>query len=250
MEFFMIVILVIAAFAANFFSVMTGGAGLIMTPLMVAFGMPPVNAIACTKFSYIGSSVTGTIKFHKEKKIDYKLALPLVIFSVVGSLLGAFLLFIVPPRFLKMFIAFMMLGILALVVFNRNIGVKDKPMDITRRRLFFGGILVSLAIVMGILAGGGLVVLISYVLVFLFGESFMHSAGTQKILNDVTFLILAVIFMIMGVVRYEIAIPLLVSASLGGWFGAVYGLSRSAIWIKNTFMVVIVLLSTKILLTL
>lgn len=250
MEFFMIVILIIAAFAANFFSVMTGGAGLIMTPLMVAFGMPPVNAIAATKFSYLGSSITGTIKFHKEKKIDYKIALPLTLYAVVGAFLAAFLLFLVPPSFLKMFIAFMMLGILALVVFNRNIGVKDKELAESRWRMFFGGLLILVAVVMGTLAGGGLIVLISYVLVLLFGESFMHSAGTQKILNDVIFIILAAIFMVKGVVQYEIAVPLLVSASLGGWFGAVYGLSRSAIWIKNTFMVVIVLLSTKILLTL
>jgi len=250
MDLAIIVLLSVAAFGANFFSVITGGAGLILTPLLITFGIPPVQAIAATKFSYLGTSVTGTIKFHREKRIDYKIALPLAVFGIAGALIGATLVLSAEPHLLKIFIGLMMLGILALVFIKKDLGESEHPVKITHGRLIIGGFLTLIAVALGTMAGGGLVVLISYILVILFGASFLHSAGTQKIINDVAFLIIAAIFIISGSVNYAIAIPMLIAASLGGWFGAQYGISKGVHWVKHAFTVAVILMSINIFLSL
>lgn len=248
MELWVLFVLMVVAFVANFFSVVTGGAGLILTPVLISFGIPPVSAIAASKFSYLGSAITGTYKFHKAKKIDYRLAAPLSVFGFFGAILGARLAIHAEPEILKSVIALMMLFILALVVINRNVGESDHPVELKLWRLLLGGVLVFGAVALGTLAGGGLVILLSYILVFLFGESFLHSAGTQKIINDVAFLIISIIFIMQGVMDFSVAVPLLIASSIGGWFGSMYGLRKGSHFVKHAFMIIIVLLSAKMLL--
>ena len=248
MDFILVLGLMAITFIAHFFAVVTGGAGLIMTPLLITAGFPPVNAIALNQFSQAGSAVSGTIQFHRNKQIDYRVALPLIIFAGAGSIAGAFTALSIDQSVLENLIGFMLLGILILIILNRDVGEDEHPVRLTAWRVLVGGILVSAAVIFGTLAGGGVVILMTYILILLFGESFLHSAGTQKILNDVAFLTVIGIFIYKGVIDFRIALPLLAASTLGGWFGSMYGISHGSHWVKNVFMVAIILLATKLIL--
>lgn len=249
MDFWVIVVVCIAGFAVNFFSVVTGGAGLVLTPLLIAFGYPPAGAIAATRFSYLGSSITGTIEFHRRKQIDYKLAIPLSIFGVIGAVIGAFLVVSFEPTILRYSVGFMILFILAIMLIYKDFGEEDRQIVVSVPRLFLGGLFVCLAVILGTLAGGGLIVLISYVLVLVFKESFLHSAGTQKIINDLCFLLQAGIFMYLGLVDYYVAVPLLVVSSAGGWLGSSYNITKGAHWVKKIFIAVIIILAIRMIIS-
>jgi uncharacterized membrane protein YfcA len=76
-------------FLAGFFGV---GGGFVMTPLLMALGVPPPVAVGSGLAIMLGASVSGTIRHVQLGNVDLKLALLLLMGTVVGVQVGAFAL--------------------------------------------------------------------------------------------------------------------------------------------------------------
>ncbi len=78
-----------------------GGGGLISLPAYIFAGLPMYAAIGTNKLSSaIGTSVSTT-RFIKATKVDWMLAVPAIVLSLIGSVCGAHLTLIVPEYVLK-----------------------------------------------------------------------------------------------------------------------------------------------------
>jgi hypothetical protein len=73
-------------FLAGFFGV---GGGIIMTPLLMAVGVPPSVAVGSGLTVIVGASISGTVRHTQLGNVDYKLALLLLVGSFVGVQIGA-----------------------------------------------------------------------------------------------------------------------------------------------------------------
>jgi uncharacterized protein len=250
MDVHLIILFSIISFTISIFSVASGGTGLILTPLLIAFGVPPATAIPASNFSLLGTSASGTYKFHKAKKIDYRIGVPLSLFALAGGILGSYVVLIIDPNLMKIIIGFLMLAIFTFTFFSKKLGESDHIVPFTFKRLIIGGILIFSLIFISTLAGGGAAILSMYLLILLFGESFLHSSGTQKIIQDISILGIIIIFIVNGKMDWLISVPMFFASIAGAWIGSNYFISHSNELVKNILMVFIVLVSIKMILPL
>ena len=62
-EFYMYLLLFVAAFVAGFIDSIAGGGGLIATPALLLAGLPPLNALATNKIQAVFGSSTAAINY-------------------------------------------------------------------------------------------------------------------------------------------------------------------------------------------
>ena len=84
-----------------------GGASM-LTPILVAFGVPVQEAIACGMVAIIATSSGSAASFVKEKITNIRLAMYLEMFTIIGAIIGATITVLIAPIFLYfLFAAFL-----------------------------------------------------------------------------------------------------------------------------------------------
>ena len=102
------IIFIISFFAAFIFSLGGVGAAIILIPILVSFGFP-INIAKPVGLFYNTISLTGaSISNIKNKRLDFKLGIPIIIFSFLFAIVGAYISIYIPKKIiLVLFIAFL-----------------------------------------------------------------------------------------------------------------------------------------------
>ncbi len=103
-----ILIFFISLVAAFIFSLGGVGAALILIPILISLGIP-VNTAKPVGLFYNTISLTGaSINNIKNKRLDFKLAIPIIVSSFLFAIVGAYVSHFIPNRIiLILFIAFL-----------------------------------------------------------------------------------------------------------------------------------------------
>ena len=148
--------------------------------------------------------------------------------------------------FLKTMIAVLILVVIAIMLFNREIGTHAGKKATTSKK-YLGCLLTFVSIFAFTFVGGGTGIVLSYILIFLFGETFIQSMGTRKVVTSTAVFFSAGFFILSGVVMYEIAVPLLITGALGGWAGAKYVMKKGNKWARLFFILIATLIALNLL---
>jgi len=108
-----LVALIVIFFLTSVIGVVTGGNSLITVPAMLAFGIEPRVALATNMFGLTFWSLGGTLPFLGSGAFDRRRLSLLVSLTLVGSVLGALLVFVVPSRAMPLLISIFMLAVAA-----------------------------------------------------------------------------------------------------------------------------------------
>ncbi len=106
----MLLLLAIIAFAASFIFALGGvGAAIVLVPVMYALGIP-LSEAKPTGLFYNTVSLAGASYLNiKEKRLDFKLGLPIIIFSLIFAPVGAYSSKFIPQKIvLIIFILFLL----------------------------------------------------------------------------------------------------------------------------------------------
>jgi len=103
-----------------------GGGGFISLAALLFTGMPLHTAIATNRFGTIGLGVSSTYTFARARKIVYRFGIPLIIFGSLGSFFGARLLVTVNEESLSTIVGVMMLIVVPVIFFQKNVGMQRK----------------------------------------------------------------------------------------------------------------------------
>ncbi len=87
-----IVILTVCSIFGGVLNAISGGAGMIIVPLMLVMGIPPINAIAVNKFQNTLGSATAAYQYLRKGFLDIESSWPLLIYALVGSCIGVVIL--------------------------------------------------------------------------------------------------------------------------------------------------------------
>ena len=215
-----IVVICIVGFASNFVGVVTGGSGILMTASMLWFGIPEHTAVANTRFSVLGTDITSIIAFHRAGRIRYRLALPLAAVSVLAAVGVAQMLPSLSKEALRQLIGATVLLMVVVTLAFPRVGAEGGRERGGWKVWSTGAVLIFMTTALSTVAGGAAGVLYSYVLVLVFGQTFLDSAGTRKIVALGLTVGAVPVFILQGLVTYEVAVPLLLSNAAGGWLGA------------------------------
>jgi uncharacterized membrane protein YfcA len=248
MDLLHLLITFIAGGVAGSFGTLIGGGSLVTIPTLILLGLPPHTAIGTDRLGVTGMALAGWYKFHQKGMINYRIGLAMGIFSLVGAVLGASIVLRIDPAFLKKMIIGVTLSALLFVIAKGSLGIekRDRPVQ----RLKYGlGVLFSFAVGMyggfyGVMAGTFLV----YILIFLFGQTFLESAATVKIPALTMTLTAGLVFAAHGAVDYSLTPALFLGCSLGSYLGAHYADRIGNVWIKRLFTLIVLIMVVKLLL--
>ncbi len=67
------------------------GGGIIMVPALTFLGLPPVQATSTSLIAVASTSVSSTVEYSRQKRIDYRLGMEMSAFAIPGAVLGAIL---------------------------------------------------------------------------------------------------------------------------------------------------------------
>ena len=95
------------------------GGGFILVPtLILVFNLPPQIAIAISLVAMCGTTISASIGYIKQKRVDYKLALLYDVFDIPGVIVGAYLTTILPKNILIGICGFFVLFLSMLMLRN------------------------------------------------------------------------------------------------------------------------------------
>ena len=117
------VLLVFAVgFAVSVPSSLVGlGGGFIIVPVLIlVFQLPVNNAVAISLVAILGTTVSSTLGYIKQKRVDFKLGLLYDILDVPGIVIGAYLTTVLPVTVLVVLCGFFIVAISILVFKQRK----------------------------------------------------------------------------------------------------------------------------------
>jgi uncharacterized protein len=234
---------VLAGAAAGAINTIVGSGTLITFPTLLAFGVPPVTANVSNTVGLVPGSVSGAIGYRRELAGQRSRVLRLCLASVVGGVVGAVLLLVLPPGAFEAIVpALILLGCL-LVLFQPRISAW-----VARRHAHLGGVpahgawwvwpLVLLAGVYGGYFGAAQGVLLMAIMGIGIDEALQRLNGVKNVLAGVVNGVAGLLFIVLGEVDWVIAGLIAVGAVGGAVLGARYGRRLSPTGLR-VFIVVV-----------
>ena len=245
---FPVLIILMTGIFSGMFGTLAGGSGLIGIPVLIILGFSPQTAIGTFFFGVTGMNLAGWYGFHRKQFIDYRIGLLVAIPTFAGAILGATIVLQINEGVLKKVSAILTLLTLAFMLVNPNIGLENKKRIIRRREYLMAG---ALSLLLGVYLGfyGAVAgTFLSYILIFLFGQTFLESAATRKIALTFSSLIATIIFALGGTVIYPVGVQLLLSTAIGAYIAVYYSDRIGNVWIKRLFMLTAFIMAIKLVL--
>ncbi len=265
-----ITVLLISILAGLLGSLVGLGGSLIMTPVLVALGVPLKYAIAAGMVTIIATSSGSAASYVKERIVNVKAAMYLEMFTIVGAITGASITNIVPARLLYFFFAAFLLTSflgfrrqakeefpsdvnqdslarwlgLAGSYHDESLG-RDVSYKLTRPALGGAGMFVA-GIAAGMLGIGAGAFKVSVHELILRMPSKV-STTTSNFIIGMTALAGASVYFFSGLLYLDLAAPMMVGTTIGAFFG---GRSLNRIrssTLRKLFLVVVVLVMIEML---
>jgi uncharacterized membrane protein YfcA len=247
MPFFSLFILIVVFFFTSILSVVTGSTSLITVPAMLQLGIAPRTALATNMFALILMSAGATLPYLGKGKLDRD-RLPLLIgLTLLGSVVGALLVLVIPVQSVPLIISIAMIAVTIISVAKPNLGMVESRGVPSRSSEMAGyGATFALGIYGGFFSGG-YVTMLTAVYVLLFRLSFVEAIATTKLINIFSSLVATVIFALRGLVDYRLGMVLGIIMFIGGIVGSNLAIKLDNRWLRRIFLITVDILAIKLL---
>lgn len=236
--------LAVLFFATSIVTVVTGATSLITIPLLLWFGLAPRTAVATNMFALALLSLGGALPFRRTAAFDRTRLFPLELLTIIGSALGALLLFTVPPSWIALLVPIAMLAVL-IVMIAEPAGVSEVAPSPARNLVGYA-VMGVLAVYGGFISGGYATLLTAGGVLF-FRYSLPRAIAMSKLLNVASSAIAVVVFASRGAVDWVAGTILGAAAFSGGVIGARWAQSAQPKFLRAVFLIAVALLAAKTL---
>jgi hypothetical protein len=208
-----------AGFGAGAVNTIVGSGSLITYPIMVLLGVPQVSANIANTVGLVPGSIAGVWGYRRELKTISPLLVRLGVVAVIGALIGAILLTVLPARAFELVVPVLILLAALLVAFQPRIVRAMKPVDGTRWMPLM--ICVGLASVYGGYFSAAQGVILLGVLGLFLSEGIQTQNALKNFLQCLVNIVAAIYFVFAGQVMWlwagYVAIGSVVGALVGAW---------------------------------
>lgn len=118
LELWQVLVVLLAGFWAGTINSIVGSGTLVTFPVLVAVGFPPVTAQISNAMGLVAAGFSGTFGYRRELKQSMGVVPVLTTASVLGGVIGAFLLTVLPERVFEVAAPCLIVVALAFVVFQ------------------------------------------------------------------------------------------------------------------------------------
>ena len=239
-----ILILISIGLAAGTVGSLIGlGGGIIIVPMLLnidhflsAFSTVPIHvAVGTSLITIVFSSLSSTLSYHKQKRIDYKSGILFLIGSVPGSLLGTYINSLLNTERFTLFFGIFLICISVFLFVSSKLNKKSKEIHKGIIRTYTNDegeaytysyslpLAISLSICIGIISGlfgiGGGILLVP-MMAFLFGFPPQLAVATSMFVVMFTTLGSSISYIALGEVNFYYILLLIPGAWFGGKIGA------------------------------
>ena len=234
-------------FLAGFVDAIAGGGGLISLPAYLLAGVPMHQAIATNKLSSATGTTISTIRYCRNTKVDWSIAGPAIVLSLIGSSIGAKLTMMMPESVLKV-VLLVVLPVTAVFVFRKNALVEKQSGSVSHRRMLLITWIAALAIgCYDGFYGPGTGTFFILVMVGLAKMDMMQAAANTKLINLASNISALVAFLIGGKVVLTLGLAASVFSIAGHYTGSSMVMKNGTKIVKPIILVVLVLLFLKVI---
>lgn len=242
------ILIALAGVGAGAINAIVGSGTLITFPTLVALGYPPVTATMSNAVGLVAGGISGTWGYRRELRGQWNRLRWQIPASLLGAVLGAWLLLHLPEKVFIAIVPILLIGALILVVLGPRIQAYARQRaedagrsaeDVSPGRMTA---LVAGTFAVGVYGGyftAAQGILLIGVMGALLPESMQRMNGAKNLLSLLVNIVAAVAYTLVAFDRISwLAAGLIaVGSLLGGWLGARYGRRLS----PNALRIVIVL---------
>ena len=244
-----VLLISVGVFCAAFVDAIGGGGGIISVPVYLLAGLPTHNALGTNKLSSCLGTAASTLRYIKNGFVDWPLAVPSVVFALVGAYFGTRLQLMVDEAYLK----YMLLLVLPVVAF---ILLKQKSFPENRGEMAFAlraAIVWSASLVIGLydgFYGPGTGTFLLLIFCNLAKLDLRSASGNVKIVNLSSNIGALATALAAGTVLVPVGLIAAVFSIAGHYLGAGVTIKNGAKIVKPVIFIVLALLAVKIILEL
>lgn len=238
--------LVIAAFGGflcGFLNTVASSGSAVTLPLLVFMGLSPIVANATNRVPVVVAAFIATISFLRAKVIDWKIAIKILIPTVLGSIVGTEFVDTLPQENIKLLISVAVLLAFLLLFSGLKKILQKEFEEVARVRLIENIILFLVGFWLGLIVLDGATYLLLALIVFV-RLPLVKANAYKNLVLFVTSAIALSVFARNGEVNWEIGGVMAVGAVLGGLIGARFALNPIAkVW---TFRFLVIIISLEL----
>jgi uncharacterized protein len=240
--------LIVVFFITSIVSVVTGSTSLITVPVMLQFGIDPRTALATNMLALLFMSTGGALPFARTNTIDRRRLPVLIVLTLVGSVIGALLVVVIPPKAIPLIISISMIAVALFSISNRNAGVSEAVGEPTQGAEVAGSVATLALGIYGGFFSGGYVTLLTAAYVALFGMTFLQAVAITKVINVFSSLVAVLIFWWQGLIDFRLGAALGIAAFIGSLIGARIAMRINNEWLRRIFIGAVIILAFKTIL--
>jgi len=236
MEYIDILYLFLCGLGVGFISGMFGiGGAVIFTPILSLMGYPDNIALATPLATVIPSSISGSLVYAKEKLINYKVGLYVVVTAIIFGFAGIGLADLFPTTML--FIKFAFMFLLALDMFIQQKSTNSEDMKNNLYLLILIGAVGGF--ISGLLAiGGGIVFIFAFRRILKI--KIKETIATSLFCFGITSIFNTYAYYLLGSIDWSVAIPIALGVIPASRFGAKLSLKTKSRTLQISFGIILI----------
>lgn len=226
-------------FVSGLVDSIAGGGGLIALPALLFLNVPPQIALGTNKLQGTFGTLSAAWNYTRNGQATLRDALPGVLCTLLGASMGAWLVQLLDPSFIKPLIPILLLFVFFYMLFTKQLGVQDrKPrMGLSPFYLLFGLLLGFYDGFFG--PGTGSFWTMAFMLFA--GFNITKATGHTKIMNFTSNIVALIWFILGGNVCYSIGLTMAGGQVIGARVGSSFAMKNGAKVIRPIFMTVVFL---------
>ncbi len=247
MEFWTLVLILVAGFAAGCINTIAGGGSLITLPVLIFAGLPSAVANGTNRIAIVGQGITSILGYRsKGIKSGEPYSIWLGISAMAGAFIGAYLAVDIKDQLFNRILAIVMIFVVISLFINPKspIGNHEELMD-KKRRIWSVLVFFFIGIYGGFIqAGIGYLIMAS--LTWINRLDLVRVNAIKVVVVLILTLSALGVFIWEGKIDWYYGLVLTVGNMAGGWFSSRWSVAKGEAWIKRFVLVTVVAMAIKL----
>ncbi|MFT3813247.1 MAG: TSUP family transporter [Acidovorax sp.] len=231
----------LASLLAGFVDAIVGGGGLILVPALFATfaSAPPATLLGTNKSASVWGTAMATWQYSRRVQLPWRAMLPAATAAAAGSVLGAWLVTVIDPGFLRKLLPLVLLAVLLYTLARKDLGHHHRPRFAGRAEAAMACAVGGVIGVYDGFFGPGTGSFFVFAFVRLLGYDFLNASVSAKLLNLATNAAALVLFTAKGHVWWHFTLPLAVANVAGSVLGTHMALRHGTGFVRAIFILVV-----------